>query len=482
MSDDVADLDPRYALRSLDNKISRLIAPGLTTLDNPRLEPELALAEAIERVDDRTWDVTLRPGLLFSNGLPVTAADVAFTYQSVLDPQFESFHQQGFRERFERVEVLDDRRARFHLTEPVATLWSDLDFGIVSKAATDGRGRFPRGNVVGAGAFRVTRKGTSDIYLERNPFWRGPVPAIPKLRIRTVKDGNARALMLIGGSADLMQNEVRVDLVDDVAARDRVYATSGPSTILSYLMMQGDDPLLNDVRVRRAIAYAIDRDAIIRTRFGGRAVLATGLIAPSHWAYEPDVARYGYDPAKARALLDEAGFSDPDGPGGVPRLSLTYKTSADPFRVVIARIIAAQLAAVGIEVEVRAYEFGTFFADIKRGNYQLASMQSGEIVEPDWYYPYFHSSRIPTPQNLNVHNRWRYANPRVDALIEEGRRTMDRERRMQVYSEIQQILARDVPIIPLWHEDNVALMNVDVQGYRLFPNARLSGIIDTRKR
>src|SRR5690606_28756358 len=124
------------------------------------------------------------------------------------------------------------------------------------------------------------------------------------------------------------------------------------------------------------------------------------LIAPGHWAYNPDVPRYPFDPDRARALLDQAGYPDPDGPGGRPRMRLSYKTSADQFRLAVARIIADQLGEVGIEVEVRAFEFGTFFTDIKKGNYQLASMQTASISEPDYYFWYFHSSNIPTATEL----------------------------------------------------------------------------------
>jgi peptide/nickel transport system substrate-binding protein len=211
-------------------------------------------------------------------------------------------------------------------------------------------------------------------------------------------------------------------------------------------------------------------------------VLATGLLPPGHWAYRGDVRRHGHDPAAARALLDAAGYPDPDGPGPAPRLRLSYKTSADQFRVAIARVIASQLAEVGIAVEVRAFEFGTFFADVKAGTYQLATMQSAEIVEPDFLYTYFHSSRIPTPADPGAHNRWRYASAAVDQLTGRGRAELDRTARVALYGQVQALLAEDLPIVPLWHEDNVAVMNVDVAGFEVLPNARLSGLARVTKR
>jgi peptide/nickel transport system substrate-binding protein len=284
--------------------------------------------------------------------------------------------------------------------------------------------------------------------------------------------------MLVGGSLDLLQNAVRPDLVDEVLERPRVAIQAAPSVLLTYMLLNNEDPALRDVRVREAIALAIDRRSIIAAKFGGRAVIATGLLPPMHWAYNPDVARWDHDPARARALLDEAGLRP--GPDGMC-LHLVYKTSAVDFRVALARLIASQLAEVGIAVEVQPFEFATFFSDIKRGNYQIATMQTSEITEPDFHYSYFHSSRIPGPSNPDGGNRWRYRDEELDQLTVQGRREMDPARRRPIYARVQQIIARDLPIIPLWHEDNVVLGNVDVQGYVTVPDARFVGLAAATK-
>jgi peptide/nickel transport system substrate-binding protein len=202
-------------------------------------------------------------------------------------------------------------------------------------------------------------------------------------------------------------------------------------------------------------------------------VLATGLLPPAHWAYSPDVPRWTRDLPRARALLDEAGYRP--GPDGV-RLRLTYKTSADAFRVAIAHVLAAQLAEVGIAVEVRPFEFATFFADIKRGNYQIATMQTTPITEPDFYFSYFHSSRIPSDEDRDAQNRWNYRNADLDRATAAGRHELDRDRRKADYAEAQRLIARDLPVIPLWHEDNVVLSNVDVLGYAILPDGRFAGL------
>lgn len=468
--------DPRYALTNYDGKLARLVAPGLTSVDTANAEPRLELAAAIDRVNDTTIDVTIRDDAKFSDGKPVRGEDVARTYQSVLADECGSLFSKSFNERFAKVEATGERRVRFHLKNPLATFVNDIEFGIVSfHGAPDGACRIPR--VVGAGPFVLRELTSRHARLARNPHYRTPAK-LPNIEIKFVRDAAARILMLVGGSADLVQNAVRLDLVDDVVKRPRVEVASAPSVLLTYMLINNQDPVLRDRRVRQALALALDRPAIVAAKFGGRAVVATGLLPPAHWAYTPDVPRYDTDLARARALLDDAGLR-PDA-GGI-RLRLVYKTSADAFRVAVARVIAAQLAKVGIEIEVRSFEFATFFSDVKKGSYQIATMQSPEITEPDFHYWFFHSSRLPSPKDPDGSNRWRYTNPEMDRLVEAGRSELDPARRKALYAEAQRIVAEDLPIIPLWHEDNIVLSNVDVQGYTIVPNARFVGLVGVGK-
>ncbi|HLL23027.1 MAG TPA: ABC transporter substrate-binding protein [Kofleriaceae bacterium] len=493
--------DSRFAISNNDSKLARLVGSGLTAVDTQSLEPRLDLASALEpaeamvpvpirvpvptKLGDRVvvlpwitvaalpfpaWDITLRADAKFSDGAPVLAADVAYTYRSVLDPKGGSLHHKGFVERYWSVTPTGARTLRMVLKTPLATLRSDLDFAIVS--ATTG---------LGSGPYALRELDTQHALLVANPHYYGPRPKIEKLEFKFVRDAAARLLMLVGGSADLLQNGVRLDLVDEIKTRPRVHLDSAPSVLLTFLMMNNDDPLLKDRRVREAIALAIDRGAVVQAKFGGRAQLATGLLAPQHWAYAKELAIRTRDLARAKQLLDEAGYRDPDGDGPRPRMALTYKTSSDAFRMSIARLLAAQLADVGIEVEVRAFEFATFFADVKKGIYQLASMQTAEITEPDYYHFYFHSTRVPDKLNPDGGNRWRYRNPELDRIVDAGRREIDRTKRIALYHEAQRIVYRDLPIIPLWHEDNVVLTNVELSGYALTPNARYIGLVNVTK-
>lgn len=470
--------DPRSGVNNWDNKVHKLVAAGLTAVDTLNMLPRLELASNIAAVDDLTIDVTVRDDARFSDGSPVTAADVAGTYMSVLAPDSISASHKTLSDRFVSVEATSPRVARFHLKAPLATFTSDIDYGIVS--FHDGPPR--PGRVLGAGPYRMTELTSTGAMLEANPYYFGPAPKLPRIEIKFVRDTAARLLMVVGGSADLMQNSVRLDLVPTIQQQQRVRVDHAAGSPLTYLMMNNEDPVLRNRDVRRAIALALDRPAIIASKLGGLARPATGLLPPSHWAYSGQVERWDHDAARARRLLDEAGYPDPDGDGPAPRFRLVYKTSADAFRVSLARVMAAQLGEVGIAVEVRSFEFATFFADVKKGAYQLASMQTAEITEPDFYFMYFHSSWIPTPSNPDGFNRWRYRSAEVDRLTTEGRGELDRDKRIAIYNEVQRVVADDVPIVPLWHEDNVVLSNKDVDGYHLTPNGRLLALTAVTKR
>lgn len=470
LQDKAQMIDPLYTRSNYDAAVSHLIATGLTTSSTETSEPALDLAASITATDPLTIDVTLADRK-FSDGSPVTADDVARTYQTVANPVCESPYGQIFRDRWRLVEAIDPTHVRIHLQRSLGTLRSDLEFGVISfHGVPPGACHTPR--LIAAGPYMVKELTPYIAKLDANPYSPTP-PRLPHLELRFVTDASARILMLVGGSADLLENAVRPDLVDEVATRPRVHIEAAHSLLLTYMLLNNDDPILKDLRVREAIALALDRPSIIAARFEGRAVLASGLLPPTHWAYNGDVAHWDRDLPRARSLLDAAGYRpDPDG----VRLRLTYKTSADAFRVAIAHVLASQLAEVGIAVEVRPFEFATFFADIKRGNFQIATMQTTPITEPDFYFAYFHSSRIPTDADRDAQNRWHYRNADVDRVTAAARYELDRDKRKALYAEAQRLVARDLPVIPLWHEDNVVLSNVDVQSYAILPDGRFAGL------
>ena len=472
-----ASIDPRYCIQASDFKVSRMVYAPLVSTDTQTLEAKMEVAEDVHAVGN-DWEIALRDAR-FSDGKPVTSDDVAYTFEAMLDPACaggacarfrRSMHNAGF----ERLEIHDAKHLTAHLSHAHAPFITDLNMGLLERPpAGTPKDAMPRG----AGAYIFAQRRGETWILDRNPYYYGGAPKIRRLVFKTIRDDNSRLLALVGGSGDLTQNTISQLLIDAVAEQPRLKVQSAPSSVYSYLLVNNDDPILKDVRVRRAIAYAIDRATIIHTKLHDRAIAATGMLPTFHWAYERDVPTYGFDPEKAKRLLDEAGYPDPDGDGPAPRFTIVYSTSSNKLRVAIATVIAEMLRKVGIGIDLRVNEFATLFSDLKKGNFQLSLMQIPEISEPDLYINFFHSTRVPTRDNLDAGgNRERYRNPEVDRLIIEGRRTLDRPGRKRVYSQIQKILAGDVPVISLWHEDNIAAMRKNVDGFVMLPTAELSGL------
>ena len=237
------------------------------------------------------------------------------------------------------------------------------------------------------------------------------------------------------------------------------------------------DPILKDVRVRQALAYAIDTPAIIEYLRRGLARPATGLLPDQSWAIAPDLHAYAHDPARARALLDEAGYPDPDGDGPAPRLRLSLKiSSAQEFNRLQGSVIQQNLRDVGIDLDVRTYEFATMFADVLKGNFQIYSLQwtAGSLADPDILRRVFHTNQIP-PAGFN---RGHYSNPRVDTLLDEAMASTDEARRLELFRDVQRLLYVDVPYISLWNKTNFVIGQQSLEGLRVSTLADLMFLKD----
>jgi peptide/nickel transport system substrate-binding protein len=183
-----------------------------------------------------------------------------------------------------------------------------------------------------------------------------------------------------------------------------------------------------------------------------------------------------HDPAEAKRILDRAGYRDPDGDGAKPRFTLSYKTSQNELRRRIAAVVQEQLRRAGIAVEVQSREWGTFFSDIRNGNFQLYSLTWVGIADPDIYHYAFHSRLVP-PGGAN---RSRYENPELDRLVEEGRRELSRPKRKEIYRKVQDLLARDLPVLPLWVNRNILVRDRRLAGFLLTPDEDYTSVREMR--
>src|SRR5438093_8584654 len=206
-----------------------------------------------------------------------------------------------------------------------------------------------------------------------------------------------RGLELRKGTTDLVVNDLAPDIVNQLRQQKTLQVVEAPGVDYQYLGLNLRDPILRDVRVRQALAYAIDRNSIVEHLRRGLAVPAVGMLPRLSWAMSPDLESFNHEPTRAKALLDEAGYPDPDGPGPFPRFRLPLKISSTECNRLQATVIQENLQMVGIGLDVRTYEFATLYADVLSGNFQLYSLQwtGGSLADPDILRRVFHSSQIP---------------------------------------------------------------------------------------
>jgi peptide/nickel transport system substrate-binding protein len=472
-------LDPRFVTSDASAKLVGLVHAGLVSVDNTDGEPKLDLAASIDQPSPTTYRVTLRDDIYFHDGHPVQSEDVEYTLTTLNQDPVNSPYG-AISRRIAHFEVHGPKSFTIRLDEPHAPFLTDLSMKIVPKHLCGGLGQCPK-QPVGAGPFAFVRRDNGGHRLEFESFARyhGGEPPIEHLSVRVIEDDNTRLLAMLGKTVDLSQNTISPMMLPVVEDARGLRVETAESFKYTYLGFNLEHEILKHRKVRQAVAYAIDRREIIDHKFRGHARLATGLLAPGHWAYEPEVKQYKYRPDKARALLDEAGLKRPS--PDEPRFRVEFKVSSGQFRKSIAQLIGHQLGRVGIKVNVRAYEWGTFYHDIKSRNFAMTTMQWPSVVEPNLYKWIFHSDNIPSPENRSAGaNRGAYRNARVDELLKRGQEVTERDRRKEIYGEIQQILARDLPYVSLWHENNIAVMRRGVEDYKMTPNGRLEYLKSTR--
>ena len=457
-----ANLDPRVGLDAQSERIDGLLFDDLLTRDE-HLNAAPGLAEKWDVPDSLTYVFHLRHGIKFHDGRPLSSRDVKWTFDSLIQGKVKSAKASTFR-FVDRIDAPDDDTVIFHLKEPSSTLLWNLAgeaMGIVPFGSADEISRRP----IGSGPFRfVSAELDKEVIIERNPDYWGQKANLDRVRMIVVPDVTTRALELRKGSADITpSSSLTADMVLTLRREPKLEVLSPPGTVLAYMGFNLRDPILKDRRVRQALAYAIDRRPLIHYLWRDFARPANSLLPPESWAYNGEVPTYNYNPAKARELLDVAGYPANDG----VRFHLTMKTSTEESSRLMAAVFQQQLRDVGIVLDIRTFEFATFFADVTHGEFQMYSLRwVGGNEDPDIFDLVFHSSRFPP----NGSNRGFYSNPRADALIDQARRELDQSKRKQLYAELQQILAEDLPYINLWYFNNVVVHSKRVQNVLLNPS------------
>jgi peptide/nickel transport system substrate-binding protein len=445
------NLDLRQGTDSQSERIGELIYDPLVRKDDHfNLQPWLATSW--DRPDPLTWVFHLRSGVRFHDGKPLTAADVAWSIRSMTDGTILTGKGDAFKD-VANVNVTGPLTLVLHMNKPNQSLLFNLSdglFGVVEKGAGRDEGLHP----VGTGPFRfVGQVQDKEVVVERNTgYWAG-APKIERVRFEVVPDDITTALEMKKGSGDVESNVLTLDMMHSLSEQPNLRIETGPGARVDYANFNVNDPVLRDARVRQAIACAIDKPALIAALWRGRARQAETLLPKEHWAVASnnDLPQSPHDVARAEQLLDAAGRK-PDKDG--IRLRFTLKTSTDETTRLEAQAIQAELREAGIALTLRSAEFGTFYSDITKGAFQMYMLRwIGSNEDPD-IFRYGYATESFPPKGAN---RGRYSNPKLDALLKSAAAESDETVRRREYVEVQQILATDLPGIPLWYPDNVVI-------------------------
>lgn len=457
------NLDLRQGTDAQSERIGALVFDSLVRKDEHyNLQPWLA--EHWEQPDPLTWIFHLRPDVHFHDGRPLEAADVAWTIHSMVDGTLLTAKGSAFA-AVDHLVTPDPLTLIIHLKHPDAGLLFNLSdglFGVVPRGSGAELGLRP----IGSGPFAfVSAMQDKEVQLTRNDrYWAGP-PSIAGLRFAVIPDAITTALELRRGSVDAESNVITLDMVHTLEGTPALETSSSDGSIVIYLNFNVTDSLLRDRRVRQAIACAMDRPAIIRALWRGQAREASSLLPSGHWARAADseLPAYQHNVRRAQRLLDAAGYRADN--NGV-RLRLSLKTSTDETTRMLAAVLQQQLRAAGIALTIRSAEFGTFYADVTRGAFQMYALRwIGSNEDPDIFRYAYGSASMPPHGG----NRGRYSNAELDRLLNEAAATSNLLQRRNMYVRVQQILAEDLPTIPLWYPRNEVVHTTRLQGVE--PNA-----------
>jgi peptide/nickel transport system substrate-binding protein len=462
------NLDPRIGVDASSERLFQIMFSSLVKKDeHSRIEPDLATSW--DNPDPKTYIFHLRRGVQFHDGRPLTSKDVVFTFQSILDRSVQT-SKLGTFDRIDSMEAPDPYTVVFKLKEVFAPFLWNLGggvIGIIPEGSGPDFGRHP----IGTGPFVFDHYlQDQEIVLKRNENYFDRKAEAPTLKFKIIPEAVVAALELRKGSVDLALNVLTPDMDATVKNDKNLTVLQDEGTNYQYIAFNLTDPIFRNLQVRQAIAYAIDKDAVIKYLWRGEARPATGVLPPENWSYEPDVKKYPHDVQRARQLLKESGLEN---------LSFTYRTTNDDVSRLMASAFQQQLREAGITMNIQSTESATFFADIVAGNFQMYSARwVGGTDDPDFFNLIFHSRMVP----MKGANRGHYSNMRVDELIDFARRTLDLEKRKEAYQEIQRIVAEDLPYVSLFYRENVCIYNKRIEGVKIYPDANWTYLTSVRIR
>ena len=452
--DDAKTFDPALSVQLAERQVLYLVFNTLIATDiDFSLKPELARAWHVDP-DGKRYVFDLQEGVKFHDGTPFDAAAVQWNINHRLDPATNSPQRSQLHSVIASIDVIDPKTVAFNLTAPHPALLSDLaerpGFMMSPTAAGKLGADFGR-NPVGTGPFRFKawNQGTS-IELERNPeYWQAGRPYLDRVVFRDIPNHIIGLQRLIVGEVDCVTS-LSPDELRQVESNDAITVEQARVGRWYSLQYQVDKPPFENAKLRQAIAYALDRNRINQIVMRGRGKIANGPTPDGLWWSSSDQVVYGYDPDKARALLKESGVA--------PGTTLPLSASSDLVSRRIDQLVAEQLEAIGLKVQLQPVSQAESYARVVQRAINFTPMSWTQRSDPDGLlYILFDSKGFA--------NTTGYSNPAVDQKLDEARQITDQTRRKALYAEIKTLIMQDLPYIPLFFAAEYAAVSKAAHGF-----------------
>jgi len=470
MKNDIMTLDPAMHRDRETETVIRNMFDGLVTrTTDMEIVPEIA--ESWEAVTPTEWVFKIRKGITFHNGEKLDADDVVFTFERLITEgaiDGQTSPRKGLLGPLEKVEKVDEYTVKFILSEPWPVLLRMLPHQqIVPKDYIEEKGnQYFAEHPVGAGPFKfVSGNLKEEIVMERYEDYYGGSPDLPpvgptpakRVVFKIMPETSSRVAALQRGEANIIQ-AVPPSLVSQLESDPNVKVKTCTGTRVHFIAMNTSKPPFDDVRVRRAMNYAVDMDEIVETILGGNGYALAGPLLPMAFGYNDELKPYGYDPEKAKQLLKEAGYEN--------GFNLVIDCREDKKE--IAEAVASQLRKIGIDASVRVWDWGVLKPKALKGERKM--------VVADWGNSTLDPYGILNPQFI-TNDRGNYAvysNSRVDELLKTAASIADQEKRKALYKEAQQIIYDDAPWIFGYGTNVIEACTANVENWEPSPDSRIN--------
>lgn len=461
-SADPKSLDPYGTTDTPAGRITTQVFETLVARDEEgNIVP--ALAESWDIVDDSTYVFHLRKGVKFHNNEEFKASDVEFSFKKIS----ESPHASSVRATidFENSKAVDDYTFEMKMTEPFGPILNHLChqvMAIVNEKAYTEAGDSVSQNPIGTGPYKfVTWKAGDRIELTRFDEYWGEKALTKDVIFRSIPETASRSIEVETGGIDVAIG-IQPSEIERLESNPNVTIERHAAPSTNFLAMTTNKAPFDNVKVRQAINYAINKQAIIDVVYQGTGMVAKGPMSPTIWGFNEGLEPSEYNPDKAKALLKEAGYE-----GG---LNITITTNEDQVRLDISEMIQAQLSEVGINVEIVTLEWGAFIEKVYVGALDMFVLGwTADTGDPDYaLYASFHSSMKGEGGNMSFYN-----NTKVDALLDEGRKSTDEDTRLKAYEEAQKIIWEEVPCVFIQHAEDINAYNSNLKGFKAASDGKL---------